>query len=70
MKALLFDEEDIKRSYSGVGECIIDNWSVKAIWYDPRQYSYDEIDGIEAFGDALGIPTGDVRTFIKRRRSK
>ena len=68
--ALLFDEEDVKESHTGVGECVLDNWSVKAIWYDPRKYSYDELDGLEAFGDALGIPTGDIRNFIKRRRSK
>ena len=65
---LLFDEEDIRENGKiEVGECILDNWSVKAIWYDPRAYSYDEIDGFEAFGDALGIPVGDVRTFIKRK---
>lgn len=65
---LLFDEEDVKVAGKvEVGECILDNWSVKAIWYDPRKYSHDEIDGFKAFGDAIGIPVGDVRTFIKRR---
>ena len=66
--ALLFDEEDVNdNGTKNIGECILSNWGVKAIWYNPKYYSYDEIDDIEAFGNALGIPVGDVRSFIKRK---
>ena len=36
--SLLFDESDIKDSQGYVGECVVDNWDVVAIVYDPKQY--------------------------------
>ena len=35
---LLFEEEDLQDHLYGVGECILDNWDVVAIVYDPKQY--------------------------------
>ena len=38
MESLLFDETDIKEAQGLVGECVVDNWDVVAIVYDPKQY--------------------------------
>ena len=38
IQSLLFDESDIKAAQGYVGECVVDNWDVVAIVYDPKQY--------------------------------
>lgn len=54
---LLFNEEDIKASiYSGVGECILDNWSIEGI---VAQRNNRKFDKIQKMASSLGLPIYD-----------
>ena len=57
---LIFDESDIlvrgpNRPVPS-GECILDNWSIEAIVYNPNKYAKEEGDALKSFADSKGIP--------------
>ena len=53
--SLLFEEEDIK--LNGVGECILDNWSIEAIVYNPKTRTGAYLgDAVRKLSKEYGIP--------------
>ena len=56
---LVFDESDLIATRKGgtppPGECILDNWSIEAIVYNPNRYSKSDGDALKAFAESKGI---------------
>lgn len=59
---LVFDEDDVARWTRGPGECILDNWDVEAIVYDPQKQSSRDIDDI---GRKYGLPVYTTSEVFK-----
>ena len=57
---LLFDESDLMATSSGStpppGECVLDNWSIEAIVYNPNRYPKSDSIALKAFAASKGIP--------------
>jgi hypothetical protein len=52
---LLFEEEDIKET--AIGECILDNWGIEAIVYDPKTITGANLgDAVRSLSKQYGIP--------------
>ena len=51
---LLFEEEDIKH-YQKIGECILDNWGIDAIVYNPDM-KQELVDAAETLANRFGVP--------------
>jgi len=55
IQSLLFEEEDIK--VDGVGECILDNWGIEAIVYNPKTRTGAILgDVVRKLSKLYGIP--------------
>ena len=58
--SLMFDESDFiatsKGSTPPPGECILDNWSIEAIVYNPSKYSPEDGNALKSFAESKGIP--------------
>lgn len=53
---LLFEEEDIKE-YRMVGECVLDNWGIEAIVYNPKNREGAKLDDVvRRLSEEYGIP--------------
>jgi len=50
---LVFDESDLTAT---PGECVLDNWSIDAIVYNPNRYSESDVSALNAFAESKGIP--------------
>ena len=53
LDGVLFNEEDCKEK--GVGECIIDNWSIDSVVYDMQYVSEQQEAAIDKLANELGI---------------
>jgi len=60
VQSLLFEEEDIKSDVpnrAGVGECILDNWGIEAIVYNPKTREGHWLgDAVRKLSKQYGIP--------------
>ena len=53
--SLLFEEQDIKDM--GIGECILDNWGIEAIVYNPKTRAGAYLgDAVRRLSKQYGIP--------------
>jgi hypothetical protein len=65
---LLFDESDmhppIRVKPYPPGECVLDNWSIVGIVFNPHKYSAEEGKALQAFADSKGIPLRKAQEFL------